>query len=317
MNRANFINYLYLPTLEVLRPSCRVKDIIFWNEIYVPVSNNGTDVTNMAISSCNGICNGTASTTVVSVNPNNDHQQFDCNHETKCQSQSKCDLNRSASYESLANFDLKQPSKTSANCNNVPSLKHFDQYINRISATTITPVSSPSSVMTRHLSDTCLFKRSNQIVNNNMVIATPYMTNGFFIGDNFKNINNNGDMDEMVRQPSSLMNGLTNKHPNMMVRFDYNHGVDIEDCHLISTSNHDQSSYNKLIYTNCNGFNNVEHPSKMINNSSNSTDSLATIFDIDGQIIGHNNNSRLQLHQLINYHKNMIKRLTNQLNFKK
>lgn len=294
---------------QVLRPSCRVKDIIFWNEIYVPVSNNGTDVTNMAISSCNGICNSTASNATAIVSTSNrstsDQQQYDCDHETKCQSQSKCDLNRSASYESLANSDLKQPapppsqpSTISDNCNNLPSLKQFDQYFNRISTTTIPPILSSSSIMTRHLSDTCLFKRSNQIMNNNNVMmATPYMTNGFMIGDNHIN----DDMEEMVKQRQSpMMNDMSNNNIGQH---------DIEDCHLITNiSNHFNHSSttmtlssNKPIYTNCNGLSSPS--SKMMNNSSTSIDSLSTIFDIDGQIIGHNNNSRLQLHQLINYHK--------------
>nr|XP_046916559.1 probable serine/threonine-protein kinase pats1 [Dermatophagoides farinae] len=321
MNRANFINYLYLPTLEVLRPSCRVKDIIFWNEIYVPVSNNGTDVTNMAISSCNGICNhhGTASTAaVVSLNANN--EQFDCQHETKCQSQSKCDLNRSASYESLANFDMKQsqpPPSTNYNDRNLPSsIKHF----------TDTTISSSSvTILNRHLSDTCLFKRSNQIFNNYALATTPYMTNGLMITDNRINCDNNDDMDEMSKHQPPIMNGLANnnnninKHPNMMMRMVNDNGYDIEDCHLLSSTL--SSSQNKpTTYVNCNGSSKtmMNHQPNNLSTTTTSTDSnLSTIFDIDGQIIGHNNNSRLQLQQLINYHKNMIKRLTSQLNFKK
>lgn len=276
----------------------------------------------MAISSCNGICNhhGTASTAAVvslatnrSTIANTNNEQFDCQHETKCQSQSKCDLNRSASYESLANFDMKQsqpsqpqpPPSTNYNNRNLPSsiIKHF----------TDTTISSSSvTILNRHLSDTCLFKRSNQIFNNYALATTPYMTNGLMITDNRINCDNNDDdMDEMSKHQPPIMNGLANnnnninKHPNMMMRMVNDNGYDIEDCHLLSSTL--SSSQNKpATYVNCNGSSKtmMNHQSNNLSTTTTSTDSnLSTIFDIDGQIIGHNNNSRLQLQQLINYHK--------------
>ncbi|KAI2804266.1 Serine/threonine-protein kinase TAO1 [Blomia tropicalis] len=152
LEKANFINYLYYPEQEVLKPSSRVKDMHFWNEVYVPLS--GTSVINVIpkdeISIPKGARNNQARIFVsrtsndIDISPFNEANidesgiEFNCDHSIKCQSQSKCDLHRSASYDSLIGNKAKS------------------DYTGNLSQQNGFSSDTDCKLRIRHLSDSCL-----------------------------------------------------------------------------------------------------------------------------------------------------------------
>ena len=108
--KENFINYLYLPKQEVLRLSARVKDLVFWNELYAPVQSpqSNNDITTAGNTRLdddrddyeNDSMNETLTNT--NMETNLDYKTAI----TNCLSQSKSDLTRSISVDSIKNLQL-------------------------------------------------------------------------------------------------------------------------------------------------------------------------------------------------------------------
>lgn len=224
--------------------------------------------------SCNRICNSN-----VNNNRNNDHQsiifnegsnlneskiEFNCNHE--CALQSKFDLNRFASCESLYECDSKQVQI------NVPKIINNN--------------------LIRIRSDSCMLLKKHQIDLDKFFHQYEYKING---RDNFsQTLNCSKPFKELDLQDNQV--NQPNLEPDMTISCKNTNNYNINHQH------HKNYHYN---HHHQHAMKNGHQLNKSCKEDACSTDSL-TLFDIDGQMIGKNNSQMqleqlINYHKVINH----------------
>lgn len=299
LERNSFINYLYIPKQEVLRPSCRIKDFIFWNEVYVSVcggpqtSNSVASLVsfNTATSGAGGqhSVNTSAggmfilSKSDLSLNEASlDESKLEILKHHHYQSQSKLgDSNKSASCENVhANVSGHSCSKT--------SIPHT---LNDGIKLPFSPSLFLESPLTRALSDSCLMS-----IDDRVMVFTDSKLLELSNGTPHPDDSNQREQTFCNRTTPTPCASSTPLQPK---------------CNGSSVPKMNGSfsgCVNSLLVANeiCEGNN-----SKMQNKNNGEVDGLPfkgdssitnDLFDLDGQV-SVKDMSRLQLSQLIEYHK--------------